>query len=252
MFRHALARSLLMGLKVRILNGHNKLFSNELAYMQVVAERSCGEKSKFWPYLQTLPKGIGGLPIFFRPDEVAALQYPPLVQQVNMRCRWLLKFSTEQLSDAKQAALFNHTTVDANLLGEVSPLRKSTRILPGIKIGPCAETPPTIHLKFCNIAGLTSPSPILVHPQIPVLNVSSLKTAVPCLEERLKSIKHLTMRLGGSCRLGNGGSQFTCLQDWGSKTANHAPPYRPLQPFFLAKLQAGNLSRWYCAPHCKQ
>lgn len=83
--------------------------------LQVVAERCLGESSKFWPYLQSLPKGISGLPIFFRPDEVAALQYPPLIQQINLRCRWLLKFSSEELS--QQARHFNNISPDANILG---------------------------------------------------------------------------------------------------------------------------------------
>ena len=41
-----------------------------------------GSSSDFWPYVASLPTAIS-VPMFFSPDDVKALQYPPLVQQVR-------------------------------------------------------------------------------------------------------------------------------------------------------------------------
>lgn len=89
--------------------------------VQLVAERVKGTSSSFLPYLQSLPSGIPGLPIFFRPGEVQQLQYPPLVQQVNLRCRWLIKFASEAVTSEIEGRSFSGTAVDANLLGESRP-----------------------------------------------------------------------------------------------------------------------------------
>ena len=86
--------------------------------MQVVAERAKGSESRFLPYMHSLPAGVTGLPMFFRPEEIRELQYPPLIQQINLRCRWLLKFAAEQLASAASEGPFNGVKVDANLLGE--------------------------------------------------------------------------------------------------------------------------------------
>jgi len=90
---------------------------DEWYVLQILVERTKGSKSPFLPYLQSLPQGVGGLPMFYQPDEVAALQYPPLIQQINLRCRWLLRFSGEQMTPQVSAQLFNYTGVDVNLLG---------------------------------------------------------------------------------------------------------------------------------------
>lgn len=89
--------------------------NNENVLLQIIAERAKGIRSDFLPYLHSLPAGIQGLPIFFQPQDMQLLQYPPLVQQVTMRCRWMLKFASEELSQA--AAAFNGVPVDVNLLG---------------------------------------------------------------------------------------------------------------------------------------
>lgn len=85
--------------------------------MQLIAERAKGSGSGFLPYLQSLPAGISGLPIFFRPEEIQQLQYPPLIQQINLRCRWLLRFASDELTAESAAAAFNGVSVDVNLLG---------------------------------------------------------------------------------------------------------------------------------------
>lgn len=90
---------------------------DEWYMLQILVERTKGSKSPYLPYLQSLPLGIRGLPMFFRPDEVAALQYPPLIQQINLRCRWLLSFSREQMTPQVSAQLFNNAGIDVNLLG---------------------------------------------------------------------------------------------------------------------------------------
>jgi hypothetical protein len=44
----------------------------------------CGDGSAFWPYVASLPPSIG-VPMFFAPEDVKQLQYPPLVHQVTKR-----------------------------------------------------------------------------------------------------------------------------------------------------------------------
>ena len=46
---------------------------------QVLRERVLGPDSAFQPYISNLPVGVPGIPIFFPPDAIEALeQYPPL------------------------------------------------------------------------------------------------------------------------------------------------------------------------------
>ena len=48
-------------------------------YEQVLRERVLGADSAFQPYISNLPVGVPGIPIFFPPDAIRALeQYPPL------------------------------------------------------------------------------------------------------------------------------------------------------------------------------
>jgi histone-lysine N-methyltransferase SETD3 len=48
---------------------------------QVLKERVAGERSFFADYINNLPAGVPGLPMFFSPAAVKALeQYPPLRQ----------------------------------------------------------------------------------------------------------------------------------------------------------------------------
>jgi hypothetical protein len=84
-----------------------------------LAHRLLGEASPFAPYIANLPRGVPGLPMFFAGDTLAALQYPPVTQQVKMRCRWLLAFSRDTLAPLRGGPQdpFEGAEVDANALG---------------------------------------------------------------------------------------------------------------------------------------
>lgn len=47
--------------------------------------------SFWWPYISNLPETYS-VPIFFPGEDIMNLQYAPLLQQVNKRCRFLLEF----------------------------------------------------------------------------------------------------------------------------------------------------------------
>jgi histone-lysine N-methyltransferase SETD3 len=73
-----------------------------------------------------LPSVFRGVPTFFGAESVAALQYPPVGEQVKKRCRWLLTFAAGPLAKATAAAValppgetppFAGAAVDANALG---------------------------------------------------------------------------------------------------------------------------------------
>lgn len=42
-----------------------------------------GEASLFSTYIANLPVGVPGLPMFFNGEALAALQYPPVTEQVS-------------------------------------------------------------------------------------------------------------------------------------------------------------------------
>jgi histone-lysine N-methyltransferase SETD3 len=87
--------------------------------LQVVAHRLEGATSHFAPYINNLPLGVAGLPMFFNGDALGALQYPPVTEQVKRRCRWLLSFSQQALAPIRgsEADPFGGAEVDANALG---------------------------------------------------------------------------------------------------------------------------------------
>ena len=60
---------------------------------QVLAHRVQGADSRFSPYISNLPVGVPGIPMFFGREPLQAIQYAPVSQQVQMRCRWLLNFA---------------------------------------------------------------------------------------------------------------------------------------------------------------
>ncbi|BDA46705.1 probable actin-histidine N-methyltransferase [Coccomyxa sp. Obi] len=96
-----------------------ELWGAKLA-LRVLKERILGPDSSFQYYIDNLPMGVPGIPMFFSPDAIRALeQYPPLSEQVKKRCRWLLSFSSEHLSalPGSPADPFKGTPVDANILG---------------------------------------------------------------------------------------------------------------------------------------
>ena len=54
---------------------------------QVLAERVAGPEGHFNAYISNLPVGVAGLPMFYGPQAVKALQYPPLTEQVRAHLR---------------------------------------------------------------------------------------------------------------------------------------------------------------------
>lgn len=87
--------------------------------MQVLAHRVQGSESSFAPYIQNLPVGVSGIPMFFGREPLTAIEYAPVTQQVRMRCQWLLHFAREALQPLPGTPTdpFSGTLVDANALG---------------------------------------------------------------------------------------------------------------------------------------
>lgn len=78
--------------------------SDRCQCLQVLQHRASGPASTFAAYISQLPVGIPGIPMFFRPEAVAALQYPPVSEQVKRRGRWLHGFSTKVRAQAHSRA----------------------------------------------------------------------------------------------------------------------------------------------------
>ena len=53
--------------------------------LKLLVERLGGEESHFWPYFQTLPRGVPGIPLFYSEAAIRALEYPPIIEQVTPR-----------------------------------------------------------------------------------------------------------------------------------------------------------------------
>ena len=58
-----------------------ELWGAKLA-LALLAQRLAGGASPFAAYIAALPVGVQGLPMFFPGDALAALQYPPVTEQV--------------------------------------------------------------------------------------------------------------------------------------------------------------------------
>ena len=88
--------------------------------LQLLVHRALGDGSPFATYLSALPVGVPGIPIFFGAEAIAALQYPPVSEQVKRRCRWLATFARDELSRVPGSLddPFQGQLVDANALGE--------------------------------------------------------------------------------------------------------------------------------------
>ena len=74
----------------------------------------------FAPYVNLLPAVHQGIPLFFGPAAVAAMQYPPASEQLKRRSRFLVNFARGPLaaaSGASHGGPFDGRTVDANALG---------------------------------------------------------------------------------------------------------------------------------------
>lgn len=95
-----------------------ELWGAKLA-LQLLAKRLEGGAGSHDSYVRALPRGFPGLPMFFPPEAVQALEYPPVTSQITRRCRWLLGFSADVLAPARGAAgdPFGGALVDAGALG---------------------------------------------------------------------------------------------------------------------------------------
>ena len=67
--------------------------------LKLLHERALGTKSPFFQYVSLLPAMHRGLPLFFGPEAVGALQYPPLAEQVKRRSRFLIDYSSGPLKE---------------------------------------------------------------------------------------------------------------------------------------------------------
>ena len=87
--------------------------------VQVLAHRIQGSESFFSSYIQNLPVGVSGIPMFFAREPLKAIAYAPVTQQVSMRCQWLLHFAREALQPlpGTPADPFSGTLIDANVFG---------------------------------------------------------------------------------------------------------------------------------------
>ena len=88
--------------------------------LSLTHERAKGPKSMFTPYINLLPAVHSGIPLFFGPDAVRELQYPPVVEQLKRRSRFLISFANGPLAAAVSAphgGPFDGFAVDANALG---------------------------------------------------------------------------------------------------------------------------------------
>ena len=100
--------------------------------LALLRERALGPRSLFVPYVNLLPAVHRGLPAFFKPEAVAAMQYPPAVEQVKRRGRFLVSFaagpaerrsssntesSASSDADAESSSPFSGLAVSADALG---------------------------------------------------------------------------------------------------------------------------------------
>lgn len=53
--------------------------------LRLLYERAKGPSSPFSGYISMLPVGVEGIPMFFKPEAVKELQYPPVTEQVRQR-----------------------------------------------------------------------------------------------------------------------------------------------------------------------
>eukprot|EP00035_Acanthoeca_spectabilis_P031345 m.13711 g.13711 ORF g.13711 m.13711 type:complete len:459 (-) comp4701_c0_seq1:95-1471(-) len=83
--------------------------------LAALAERAAGDESPFASYIQLLPVKFDGVPIFFGPEEIAALQYAPVQHQIKLRGRFLHEFATHRLLGV--TAPFGGQLVQTDALG---------------------------------------------------------------------------------------------------------------------------------------
>ncbi|WIA31032.1 hypothetical protein OEZ86_001070 [Tetradesmus obliquus] len=95
-----------------------ELWGAKLA-LQLLTQRIAGPGSHYATYISYLPVGVSGVPMFFPREALEAIEYPPVVEQVKKRGRWLHRFSLDVLSKLPGTAAdpFDGVTVDTNSLG---------------------------------------------------------------------------------------------------------------------------------------
>ncbi|EFJ43131.1 hypothetical protein VOLCADRAFT_106928 [Volvox carteri f. nagariensis] len=96
----------------------NELWGAKLA-LQLLSQRLRGADSLFAAYISNLPRGIPGIPMFFSKRALDLIDYPPVTQQVQKRCRWLHTFSQQVMAKLPGSPEdpFGGVTVDINALG---------------------------------------------------------------------------------------------------------------------------------------
>jgi histone-lysine N-methyltransferase SETD3 len=97
-----------------------ELWGAKLA-LALLRERALGPESSYAPYVEALPAAFPGVPLFWGPEAIAALDYPPVAEQVKKRCRWLHEFASKHFAggddgDQAKAALAG-ARVDVSGLG---------------------------------------------------------------------------------------------------------------------------------------
>ena len=87
--------------------------------MQLLSHRLQGPESPIGTYIANLPVGITGIPMFFPREAIAAIEYPPVSEQVKKRCKWLFEFSKELANlPGTPDDPFSATQIDINAMGE--------------------------------------------------------------------------------------------------------------------------------------
>lgn len=107
-----------------------ELWGAKLA-LKLLYERLQGEEGHFWPYIENLPIGFPGLPLFYDQKTIQSLEYPPVSSQIIKRCRWLLQFSQEEMQGNKNDTPFDDAQIDANVLGWAFAAVTSRAFRPG-------------------------------------------------------------------------------------------------------------------------
>ncbi|GIL70677.1 hypothetical protein Vretimale_3773 [Volvox reticuliferus] len=87
--------------------------------LQLIYQRLRGPNSQFATYITNLPRGVPGVPMFFSKRALDLIDYPPVSQQVQKRCRWLFTFSQQVLAKlpGTPGDPFGGVTVDINAMG---------------------------------------------------------------------------------------------------------------------------------------
>ncbi|GAX86280.1 hypothetical protein CEUSTIGMA_g13692.t1 [Chlamydomonas eustigma] len=96
----------------------SELWGAKLA-LQLLYHRVRGADSSFSSYISNLPVGVSGIPMFFPRECIAAIEYPPVTEQVKKRCKWLFEFSQNVLGKlpGTEEDPFAGVSVDINALG---------------------------------------------------------------------------------------------------------------------------------------